>query len=250
MKPDLNILIFENNPSDAGALEESFKTLGYRLNPFSTPDILINQIEAMGPDLAILGPSLDMDQALKCIHKLKIIDPYMPVLTSCDDECLLGEDASAPFEGIHHLTTNMTLEEISNVIKNALAHKTQCELQPDYPVLVGQNKAVQDIRRRIKTVSDKDITVLVTGESGTGKELIARAIHYHSDRCSGPIVKINCGALPDELLESEIFGFQKGAFTGAYQDKPGLLELADRGTLFIDEIGALSLYLQVKFLLI
>ncbi|MFC1534219.1 sigma-54 interaction domain-containing protein [Thermodesulfobacteriota bacterium] len=248
MTSDLNILIFETNPSDAGILEERFNSLGYSLTPTISPDIPIHQIEAMGPDLAVLGSSLNMDQSLKCIHKLKIADPYIPILTSCNDECLLGKDASPPFEGIHYLTTNMTLEEISEVIKSALAHKTQCKLHSDYTVFIGQNRAIQDIRRRIKIVSDKDITVLVTGESGTGKELIARSIHYHSNRCGLPLVKINCGALPDELLESEIFGFQKGAFTGAHQEKPGLLELADKGTLFIDEIGALSLFLQVKFL--
>ena len=90
--------------------------------------------------------------------------------------------------------------------------------------------------------------MLITGETGTGKELVARFIHYHSPRREGPLVKISCGALPDDLLESEIFGFQKGAFTGAYRDKPGRLELAQGGTLFIDEIGELSLTLQVKFL--
>jgi two-component system, NtrC family, response regulator AtoC len=90
--------------------------------------------------------------------------------------------------------------------------------------------------------------VLITGETGTGKELIARSIHYHSLRSKGPLVKISCGALPDELLESEVFGFQKGAFTGAHRNKPGRLELAHEGTLFIDEIGDLSLALQAKFL--
>jgi len=105
-----------------------------------------------------------------------------------------------------------------------------------------------DVRKKILTVSQRDINVLVTGETGTGKELIARSIHFHSTRNKEPLVKINCVALPNELLESEVFGFQKGAFTGAHQNKPGLLELADGGTLFIDEIGALSMAPQAKFL--
>jgi two-component system response regulator AtoC len=104
------------------------------------------------------------------------------------------------------------------------------------------------VRQKVVSVSGKDMTVLITGETGTGKELIARAIHYHSPRRRGPLVKINCGALPDELLESEVFGFQRGAFTGAHKDKPGRLEMAHGGTLFIDEIGDLSLSLQAKFL--
>jgi two-component system response regulator AtoC len=107
---------------------------------------------------------------------------------------------------------------------------------------------MMDIRQKIRTVSEKDINLLITGETGTGKELIARSIHFYSPRNEGPLVKISCGALPDQLLESEVFGFQKGAFTGASKAKPGRIELADGGTLFIDEIGALSLPLQGKFL--
>jgi two-component system response regulator AtoC len=119
---------------------------------------------------------------------------------------------------------------------------------PESPIIIGQGEAVREIRRKIKRLSDKDVTVLINGESGTGKELIARSIHHYSQRNGGPLVKVNCATLPDELLESEIFGFQKGAFTDAHQDKPGLLEMANGGTLFIDEIGELSLPLQVKFL--
>ncbi len=118
----------------------------------------------------------------------------------------------------------------------------------DLPFLIGRNPQFQAIRERIYRVSDKDVTVLITGETGTGKEIIARAIHYFSHRSHGPLIKVSCGNLPDQLLESEIFGFQKGAFTDAHRSKPGRLELADKGTLFLDEIGDLSLFLQVKFL--
>jgi len=118
----------------------------------------------------------------------------------------------------------------------------------EFPLIVGQSEKIREVRQKIRNVGGKNITVLITGETGTGKELVARFIHYHSPRREGPLVKISCGALPDDLLESEIFGFQKGAFTGAYRDKPGRLELAQGGTLFIDEIGELSLTLQVKFL--
>jgi transcriptional regulator with PAS, ATPase and Fis domain len=118
----------------------------------------------------------------------------------------------------------------------------------DFPLIVGQSEKIRQVRQKIRNVGGKNITVLITGETGTGKELVARFIHFHSPRREGPLVKISCGALPDDLLESEIFGFQKGAFTGAYRDKPGRLELAHGGTLFIDEIGELSLTLQVKFL--
>ncbi len=106
-------------------------------------------------------------------------------------------------------------------------------------------KAVLDI---INKVADSDSTVLITGESGTGKELVAKAIHFHSSRCSHPFIPINCGAIPAELLESELFGHVKGAFTGAISQRIGRFELADGGTLFLDEIGDMSPHLQVKLL--
>ena len=97
-------------------------------------------------------------------------------------------------------------------------------------------------------VANKDVTVLITGESGTGKEVVARNLHYHSDRRDGPFVPVNCGAIPNELIESELFGHEKGAFTGAITTRAGRFEMAEGGTLFLDEIGDLPLNMQVKLL--
>ncbi|MBW2117555.1 MAG: sigma-54-dependent Fis family transcriptional regulator [Deltaproteobacteria bacterium] len=248
MKDDLNILIIDSDPAIVAGLEKSMKRLGFALCRTAAPDSTTDQLKSLSPDLAILGPSSDTSTCIKCIQKLKIIDPIMPILTSCDDGCLQERGTSGPFEGVYYLNPDMVPGEISKAIDNALKHKAESDLRPDFPVIIGQSREIKDIRKKIRNVSDKDITVLITGETGTGKELIARSIHYHSSRSRGPLVKINCGALPDELLESEIFGFQRGAFTGAHKDKPGRLEMANGGTLFVDEIGDLSLSLQVKFL--
>lgn len=221
--------------------------LGFSRSCTASPESPIDQLEALNPDLAILGPSLEDKTSLKCLHKLKIIAPFMPVLTSSEENCL-SEISTSPFEGVHFLSQNLDREEISKAIDHALKHRAETELRPDFPSLIGQSPEIKLIRQKIMEVCDKDITVLITGGTGTGKELIARSIHYHSLRSFGPLVKVNCGALPDELLESEVFGFQTGAFTGAYKDKPGRIEMADGGTLFVDEIGDLSLSLQVKFL--
>ena len=105
-----------------------------------------------------------------------------------------------------------------------------------------------EVRDLIERVSDTDVTVLIRGESGTGKELVARALHERSLRKDKPFVKVNCAALPTELLESELFGFEKGAFTGAIQQKPGKFEFANHGTMFLDEIGDMSFPLQAKLL--
>jgi transcriptional regulator with PAS, ATPase and Fis domain len=248
MNQDLNILIIDSDPAIVAGLEEKVNSLGFSRCCTAVPAIPIDQLDALGPDLAILGPSSDMTSCLECIHKLKIIDPAIPILTSCDDEYLQEKATSAPFEGLYYLNPDSRPEDISRLIEDALKHWVNRELLPDFPVIIGQSREIKDIRKKIRNVSDKDITVLITGETGTGKELIARSIHYHSSRNKGPLVKINCGALPDELLESEVFGFQRGAFTGAHKDKPGRLEMANGGTLFVDEIGDLSLSLQVKFL--
>lgn len=118
----------------------------------------------------------------------------------------------------------------------------------EYPVIVGESNAIKSLKEKIEKVSDKNVTVLIRGESGTGKELVARAIHLKSKRREQNFVPVNCAAIPSELLESELFGYTKGAFTGATHDKPGKFEKANRGTIFLDEIGSFSLPLQAKIL--
>tara|TARA_B100001063_G_scaffold246427_1_gene285524 strand:- start:3219 stop:4691 length:1473 start_codon:yes stop_codon:yes gene_type:complete len=114
--------------------------------------------------------------------------------------------------------------------------------------LVGTSRQIQYVRELMHQVADKSVTVLITGESGTGKEVVARNLHYHSTRRDGPFVPVNCGAIPNELIESELFGHEKGAFTGAITSRSGRFEMAEGGTLFLDEIGDLPLNMQVKLL--
>ena len=246
MEDTINVLIMETDPSILAGLMEKVSRPGFQ--PCSSPpDRPVDELDGLRPDLAILGPCLDTQATLMCIYKLRILDPAMPILTPRVEVCPSGESAT-PFEGIYYLSLDLDPDEISNSIEIALEDNATSEPQPDFQLLVGQSEGVRSVRKKIRKVCDKDITVLITGETGTGKELIARSIHYHSLRSKGPMVKINCGALPDELLESEVFGYQRGAFTGANQDKPGRIEMAHGGTLFVDEIGDLSLNLQVKFL--
>ncbi len=129
--------------------------------------------------------------------------------------------------------------------KQANAKRRDVEL---FRSLVGTSRSVQEIRQLISQVADKEVTVLITGESGTGKEVVARNLHYHSARRDKPFVPVNCGAIPGELLESELFGHEKGAFTGAISSRAGRFELAQGGTLFLDEIGDMPLNMQVKIL--
>ncbi len=119
---------------------------------------------------------------------------------------------------------------------------------PDEPVIIGKDTSLRAVFAQVEKVAPTESTVLVTGETGTGKEMIVRALHARSQRCKGPFVPVNCGAIPHDLIESELFGHERGAFTGALHARPGRFEVADRGTLFLDEVGEMELSLQVKLL--
>jgi two-component system NtrC family response regulator len=151
-------------------------------------------------------------------------------------------DYDALVLAVHRAMERQTLiEEVRN-LRAALDQKYGFEN------IIGQSKSLLRVLELASRVAQRDSTVLIRGETGTGKELLARAIHHNSRRKSQPFVTINCGAIPAELLESELFGYQRGAFSGAVTAKPGRIELADRGTLFLDEVGELPLEMQVKLL--
>ncbi len=143
-----------------------------------------------------------------------------------------------------------TLHRIRLFSEAREAQKKQSTRRPShlFRSLVGTSRQVQAVRNMMAQVAEKDVTVLITGESGTGKEVVARNLHYHSSRRNGPFVPVNCGAIPSELLESELFGHEKGAFTGAISSRAGRFEMAEGGTLFLDEIGDMPLNMQVKIL--
>ena len=157
-----------------------------------------------------------------------------------------------------YLVKPFSPDEIEMQIKKIVTHRElvlenillrqKLEERSEYGEIIGQSDVMQTIYDLISKVAPTDSTVLITGESGTGKELIARAIHGNSQRCYMPYIAVSCGALPDSLLESELFGYEKGAFTGAEHTKKGRFEMADKGTLFLDEIGDISLKTQVDLL--
>ncbi|MCV6626072.1 MAG: sigma-54 dependent transcriptional regulator, partial [Cellvibrionaceae bacterium] len=155
------------------------------------------------------------------------------------------------------LNTPITYNQLLNNLHKAQRYreaKRQAENAPAqrpshlFRSLVGTSREIQTVRTMMSQVADKDVTVLITGESGTGKEVVARNLHYHSPRRESPFVPVNCGAIPPDLLESELFGHEKGAFTGAISARAGRFELAEGGTLFLDEIGDMPLNMQVKIL--
>ncbi len=158
----------------------------------------------------------------------------------------------------HFMTKPFNIEELTLLSDKSLSHtrlitenerlKNQLYSKYRFDNIIGQSDSIKKVLNLVEKVADSDSTILITGESGTGKELIAKAIHYNSPRSNKPFVPINCGAIPAELLESELFGHIKGAFTGAINNRAGRFELANHGSIFLDEIGDLSTNLQVKLL--
>ena len=184
-------------------------------------------------------------------------DKGMPIIYVGDDDLPteLSEDIRRSI--IAHVTMppsyNKLLDSLhrAQIYREHFAHsRVRGERRPVqlFRSLVGTSRQIQYVRELMHQVANKDVTVLITGESGTGKEVVARNLHYHSDRRDGPFVPVNCGAIPNELIESELFGHEKGSFTGAITSRAGRFEMAEGGTLFLDEIGDLPLNMQVKML--
>jgi len=208
-------------------------------------------------DLIVTDIRMPKMDGIEFLRRVKDLNPDLPVVLITGFAS--AETAlSAMKEGAYdYVEKDFQIEDLMKVIRNALDQKGlnhEERLTKDsrdvvsFGQMMSKNKAMIKIFNMIKKVAETTTNVLILGESGTGKELVARAIHEQSPRKNMPFVVINCGGVPENLLESEFFGYMKGAFTGAYADKPGLFELARGGTIFLDEIGELPPFLQVKLL--
>ncbi|MCA1742427.1 MAG: sigma-54 dependent transcriptional regulator, partial [Desulfovibrionales bacterium] len=189
---------------------------------------------------------LEAENGQKCLETLKkknadviLLDMKMPVMN--------GMSVLEELQQMKNSLPVIMLTAFGSVGSNA-GLKDKIKTLQQQSNIIGQSQAMRHVMELVDQVGPTEANVLILGESGTGKELIAKALHKASLRKDGPMIKVNCAALPEELLESELFGYSKGAFTGAVKDKPGRFQLAEKGTLFLDEIGELPLHLQAKLL--
>lgn len=209
-------------------------------------------------DLAIVDLNLPDGDGIEFMSWLKSMHPACEVIILTGHGTIDSAIRATQKGAFHFVTKPFNLEELMSLADKALTHKklqsenqqlrTELNKKYKFDQIIGASDSIHEVLRLVERVADADSTILVTGESGTGKELIARAIHYNSPRANAPFIPINCGAIPAELLESELFGHIKGAFTGAISNRIGRFELADGGTIFLDEIGDLDPSLQVKLL--
>src|SRR5258705_4970564 len=200
-------------------------------------------------------PDLDGVQLLR---RLKELDPSPEVIRISGQGTIARAVEAGQAGAFFFLEKPVSQEGLMNILGRAMDHtqeraehqqlKDQIRGQYSFANIVGQSKKMKELFELVESVAASDANILIQGENGTGKELIANAIHYNSNRVKGPFIKINCAAIPKDLIESELFGYKKGAFTGANTDKVGLFEMAESGSLLLDEIGEMPPYLQTKLL--
>ena len=249
------ILIVDDEKNIRSSLEGILKDEGYRVRGIATGEELLKQVAQAVPDLVILDVWLPGMDGLQTLEDVKRLHPELPVIMISGHSTVEAAVKATKLGAYDFIEKPLSLEKTVLAVRNALdRQRLELEnralrqtLEQRYEI-VGESPAIQALRAQIQSAAPSHGRVLIRGESGTGKELIARAIHRQSLRRDKPFVEVNCAAIPDELIESELFGHEKGAFTGATTKRRGKFELADGGTIFLDEVGDMSLKTQAKVL--
>lgn len=251
------IYIIDDEPSICVSLQLALKNL-YRVKTFTSSLPALASMEAEGADIVLLDLRLGEENGLEVLERIKRIDPNTEVIMMTAFGSIDTSVNAMQKGAFTYLTKPINIEELKVIIQQAgnirklneqiYYLSDQLEGKSRFDAIIGESAPMQRVYMLIDRVKDIDTNVLITGESGTGKELVARAIHNAGKRYRERFVVVNCAAIPENLLELEFFGYKRGAFTGAMQDKKGKLEQADNGTLFLDEIGDMPLGLQSKLL--
>jgi len=233
-------------------LEKALAREQFAVRSFSHPREMLSALDDDEPQVLVSDIRMPGGSGLELLSKVKARHPGLPVIIMTAYSDL--DSAVSAFQGgaFEYLPKPFdvpkAVELIRRAVDESLREEVSDERVAEMPEMLGQAPAMQDVFRAIGRLSQSNVTVLITGESGSGKELVARALHKHSPRAGGPFVAINTAAIPKDLLESELFGHERGAFTGAQTTRRGRFEQADGGTLFLDEIGDMPFDLQTRLL--
>src|SRR5437763_16095204 len=252
------VLVVDDEENIRLVLKTLLKRHGYDVEVAGSGEEALGLVDSFGPDVILTDVRMPRMGGLDLLATLKAKqNPATGIVMSAYGSVDLALEAmkagaydyvGKPFKPDEIVLALRKAEERESLRRENRALKEQIQKESQFESILAKSPAMTDIFRTITKIADFKTTVLIQGESGVGKELVARAIHQRSARKTMPFVPINCGAIPENLLESELFGHKKGAFTDANSDRRGLFEEADGGTLFLDEIGELPLNLQVKLL--
>ncbi|MEI7817503.1 MAG: sigma-54 dependent transcriptional regulator, partial [Desulfuromonadales bacterium] len=252
------ILLIDNEAGLCRMMEQILVDHGYLVRSFTSPQKAVEEFKAGAWDLVISDIKMPGMSGMEVLQIIKAKQQDIPVIM-ITAYATVEMSIQALRKGAYDMLTKpFEPDELVYRVKNALQQRQlleenrelRAELEEKFRFenIIGASEGLKSVLERVSKVAIRDTSILVTGESGTGKELIAQAIHYNSPRREKRFIAINCGALPENLLESELFGYKKGAFTGATESRAGLLETASGGTLFLDEVGNLPMNVQKTLL--
>ena len=258
MNHDLDILIVEDEHNIRSALLTMVEKKGYAAREASSGEEALQMLKQFPYRLMITDLRMAGMNGVELLRQAKACYPTMEVVVITAFGSIETAVEAVRLGAADFLTKPIDRERLLVVVDNVLERnrlkaenrdlRNRLDTRSRFEAMVGESASMAKVKEVIDMVAGNEVTVLITGESGTGKELVARAIHQNSSRSRGPFVVMNCGAFPDTLFESELFGYEKGAFSGAVSTKPGRLELAKHGTFFLDEIGELPVKGQIDFL--
>ena len=252
------ILLVDDEKNILKVMSASLKKEGYDVETARSGEEAIGKIGNNRYNLVITDYKLQRINGLDLLQELKSKDPELPIIILTAYGTIEKAVEAMKKGAYNYLTKPINLEELNIVVSDAIERYALIEENKalrqrlldkyGFDNIIGKSPALEEVFKMIRMVSQSNANILIIGESGTGKELVAKAIHFGSERKDFSFVPVDCAAIPEGLLENEIFGHEKGAYTGAYDKKIGLIEQAHRGTLFLDEVGELSLNLQKKLL--
>jgi two-component system nitrogen regulation response regulator GlnG len=248
-----HVWVIDDDRSIRWVLEKALDRANIDVTSFQNASGVLDRLMREQPDAIIADIRMPGMDGLMLMERIHAISPQLPVIIMTAHSDL--DSALAAYEGgaFEYLPKPFDVDEATELVKRAIRQRrrhgrTQTDIDTATPEIVGRAPAMQEVFRAIGRLARSNMTVLLTGESGTGKELVARALHRHSPRAQGPFIAINTAAIPRDLLESDLFGHERGAFTGAQNLHRGRFEQADGGTLFLDEIGDMPVELQTRLL--
>lgn len=252
------ILIVDDEETVRYSFRKLFREPGWEIIEAANGLEAISAIKKEAPDLVLMDIEMPGLNGLEAIQRVKSLMPQLPVIIMTAFGTSERVIAAMKYGAFEYLEKPFDVARLKAVISEAIETKRISDEDKNFEILpadthtgeqiIGMSPAIKEVYKMIGRVAASDVSVLLNGESGTGKELVAKAIHRYSDRSDKPFIAMNCAAIPDSLLESELFGFEKGSFTDASHMKEGKFEIADKGTLFLDEVADMSLTLQAKLL--